>query len=99
MITVQPLPAFVDNYIWTLRRADQAIVVDPGDGAVVQRALDAGSLQLTAILIPNHHPDPPGGIAPLPTRWDFPVYGRPSQQDNTARLTQDHQQSNPHHHI
>src|SRR3546814_5482085 len=38
-----PLAVWIlEGFIWTLRRADQAIVVDPGDGAVVQRALDAG---------------------------------------------------------
>jgi hydroxyacylglutathione hydrolase len=31
------LPAFADNYIWMLHDGAQAVVVDPGDAAPVQR--------------------------------------------------------------
>src|SRR5574340_995264 len=42
-----PLPALTDNYIWLLHDDDgNAIVVDPGDAAVVERALVAHRLQL-----------------------------------------------------
>jgi hypothetical protein len=34
------LPAFADNYIWMLHDGAQAVVVDPGDAAPVQAALD-----------------------------------------------------------
>lgn len=88
VITVQPLPAFTDNYIWTLRRGDEAIVVDPGDGAVVQRFLDAESLRLAAIVITHHHPDHTGGIGLLRGRWDVPVYGPRAEQEKIAGLTQ-----------
>lgn len=88
MITVRALPAFTDNYIWTLRHADQAIVVDPGDGAVVQHLLDTESLRLAAIVITHHHPDHTGGIALLRQRWDVPVYGPRGEQDRIAGLTQ-----------
>lgn len=87
MITVIPLPAFTDNYIWTLRQADRAIVVDPGDGSVVQRFLDAESLQLAAIVITHHHPDHIGGIALLRKRWEVPVYGPRAEQDKINGLT------------
>ncbi|NGY03678.1 hydroxyacylglutathione hydrolase [Solimonas terrae] len=87
MITVQPLPAFTDNYIWALRRDRQAIVVDPGDGSVVQRWLDAESLQLTAIVITHHHPDHTAGIAPLRQRWDVPVCGPRAEQATIPGLT------------
>ncbi|MFT4046573.1 MAG: hydroxyacylglutathione hydrolase [Solimonas sp.] len=75
MITVQPLPAFTDNYLWLLTRDGDAAVVDPGDAAVVQRHLDAQGLRLRAILVTHHHPDHTGGVAALRERWNVPVYG------------------------
>jgi hydroxyacylglutathione hydrolase len=86
-ITVQPLPAFTDNYIWALDRAGEAIVVDPGDGTVVQRWLEAGSLRLAAIVITHHHPDHTGGIALLRKTWDVPVYGPRAEHPKIAGLT------------
>ena len=46
------LPAFADNYIWMLHDGAQAVVVDPGDAASVDAALDRlhVHLQLAAIL-------------------------------------------------
>ena len=39
MLSLRPLPAFQDNYIWTLANADgQAIVVDPGQAGPVLEA-------------------------------------------------------------
>lgn len=88
MITVHPLPAFTDNYIWALRRGDEVIVVDPGDGAVVQTFLDAGALRLAAIVITHHHPDHTGGIALLRGHWDVPVYGPRAEHDRIRDLTE-----------
>jgi len=86
-ISIQPLPAFTDNYIWALRRADDAIVVDPGDAAVVQHWLDAESLRLTAIVITHHHPDHTAGIAALRRHGDVPVYGPRAEHAKIAGLT------------
>jgi hydroxyacylglutathione hydrolase len=69
------LPAFADNYIWMLRRGQQALVVDPGDAAPVKQALQSQGLQLAAILVTHHHPDHTGGIAALRPLLQGRVYG------------------------
>ena len=73
---LQALPAFADNYIWTLADADgQAVIVDPGDAAPVLAAADAG-LRPTLLLLTHHHDDHIGGAARLLERFPgLPVYG------------------------
>jgi hydroxyacylglutathione hydrolase len=68
------LPALTDNYIWMLHNGLQALVVDPGDAAPVQEALQRNGLALTAILVTHRHPDHIGGVATLQT-GHIPVYG------------------------
>jgi hydroxyacylglutathione hydrolase len=70
-----PLPAFADNYVWTMTdAAGRGIVVDPGQAEPVLQAA-AGGLQPTAILLTHHHPDHIGGTAALLQRWpDLPVF-------------------------
>jgi hydroxyacylglutathione hydrolase len=69
------LPAFSDNYIWMLHDGARALVVDPGDAAVVVHALDARGLSLAAILVTHHHDDHTGGVDALRARLTGPVYG------------------------
>ena len=70
-----PLPALADNYIWLLHDDDgNAIVVDPGDAAVVEHALTARRLTLRAILLTHHHLDHIGGVAALRAQHAVPVY-------------------------
>jgi hydroxyacylglutathione hydrolase len=75
MTTIIPVPAFTDNYIWVMRDARHAVVVDPGDAAPVLAYLDAEGLTLSAILATHHHNDHVGGIPDLVARFDVPVYG------------------------
>jgi hydroxyacylglutathione hydrolase len=72
---LQALPAFTDNYIWTLADdAGRAVVVDPGQAAPVLHAADAG-LQPVALLLTHHHPDHIGGAAAILRRWPgLPVF-------------------------
>ncbi len=75
MLTVTPLPAFRDNYIWALREGDRAVVVDPGDAGPVERWLAAEGVELAAILITHHHPDHVGGLTALKRGHRVPVFG------------------------
>jgi hydroxyacylglutathione hydrolase len=72
---LQALPAFTDNYIWTLADdAGRAVVVDPGDAGPVLRAADAGLVPI-AVLLTHHHPDHIGGTAAILQRWPgLPVF-------------------------
>ncbi|WP_239324546.1 hydroxyacylglutathione hydrolase [Snodgrassella gandavensis] len=60
-----PLPALSDNYIWLLRQGSQAIVIDPGEAAVVKNYLAAQALNLNAIWLTHAHHDHIGGVAAL----------------------------------
>jgi hydroxyacylglutathione hydrolase len=69
------LSAFVDNYIWMLHDGARAVVVDPGEAAPVQFALDELALALVGILVTHHHGDHIGGIDELRDRLHGPVWG------------------------
>ncbi|HVB49826.1 MAG TPA: hydroxyacylglutathione hydrolase [Burkholderiales bacterium] len=75
MLEIVPLQAFKDNYIWTLRNATHAAVVDPGDAQPVLDYLAREKLVLAAILATHHHPDHVGGIPRLLEAHTAPVYG------------------------
>lgn len=73
------VPAFTDNYIWILHDGRAALVVDPGEAAPVQRALNERSLKLHAIVVTHHHGDHVGGIEALLPRLQRdgggPIFG------------------------
>jgi hydroxyacylglutathione hydrolase len=77
MLSIRPIPAFNDNYIWLLfdEQTREAFVVDPGDAAPVLKALEAEQLSLTGILITHHHFDHVGGLAQLQEAFSPIVYG------------------------
>lgn len=72
---VTALSAFNDNYIWLIDNGKQAIVVDPGDAAIVMAALHKRSLPLHAILLTHRHDDHTGGLPRLIAEYAPPVYG------------------------
>lgn len=79
MLTVTPLPAFNDNYIWAFQIAEThgVYVVDPGDADVVIDFLNKTKLPLLGVLITHHHHDHTGGIATLLSHYGSktPIYG------------------------
>jgi len=78
LLTIFPIPAFNDNYIWCLHdsEGETSVVVDPGQSAPVVSALQRKGLELSGILITHHHADHIGGVRELLELWpDIPVYG------------------------
>ena len=77
-LTVLPIGAFKDNYLWLLCRGTDAVVVDPGDAAPVEKVLADRGLTLRAILLTHHHADHTGGVTALLAAragQALPVYG------------------------
>lgn len=74
-MTLHPVPAFNDNYIWVLHNERSAVVVDPGEAAGVTRYLEQAGLTLDTILVTHHHPDHVGGVAELRDRTGARVVG------------------------
>ena len=50
-MTLIPLPAFNDNYIWVLHDGRRALAVDPGESARLLDWLKAEGLSLDTILL------------------------------------------------
>ena len=75
MLTLIPIPAFTDNYLWLLHDGQRALVVDPGDAAPVLHKLAELNLKLDSILVTHHHADHTGGVDELRNTTDAKVYG------------------------
>lgn len=75
-VSITPIPAFTDNYIWCIHNQDYAVVVDPGDANPVIEYCQRHQLTLIGILITHHHHDHTGGILSLHSAYvDIPVIG------------------------
>ncbi|WP_245556723.1 MULTISPECIES: hydroxyacylglutathione hydrolase [Microbulbifer] len=86
MLSITPIPALRDNYIWHLNKGDEHWVVDPGEAAPVIQALKGDSLD--GILITHHHFDHTGGIAELRKHYHCPVYGPKAVKGVTNTITE-----------
>lgn len=77
MLSIHPIPAFQDNYIWAIKHlpSNQCILVDPGDATPAQHFLQENHLTLHSILITHHHQDHCGGVNQLVAAAPCPVYG------------------------
>lgn len=77
MITVNPIQAFEDNYIWLIgqHQSPYIAIVDPGDADAVITHCQAHQLTPVAILITHHHWDHTNGISKIKQLFDIPVYG------------------------
>jgi len=87
--TVDLLPAFTDNYIYLISDADigLAMVVDPGDAAVVSKALKEKDLHLSLILNTHHHKDHIGGSKKLAQEYGAPIIGPEKERSRMENLS------------
>jgi hydroxyacylglutathione hydrolase len=85
-VSVFPIKAFNDNYIWCIHNKTHCSVVDPGDAAPVLAYCQDNQLILSAIIITHHHWDHTGGIdALLAVFPNIQVYG--PQNKNIKQIT------------
>ncbi|ABV36598.1 Hydroxyacylglutathione hydrolase [Shewanella sediminis HAW-EB3] len=88
-ITVTPISAFDDNYIWVISQASHSFVyvVDPGDAEVVISHLEEHKQVLAGVLITHHHEDHTGGLERLIeyTDHEFDIFG--PKNENIAHVT------------
>lgn len=77
MLTICPIPALKDNYIFALIDKTQhcCAIVDPGEAAPVLHFLKTQALKLSAILVTHHHWDHTDGIAEIIKHHPAPVFG------------------------
>jgi hydroxyacylglutathione hydrolase len=79
VMTIVPISAFRDNYMWMLVHGRNAAVVDPGDAAPVLAYLQQHGLTLCAILATHFHNDHIGGIGTLLQHSTATVYAPQNQ--------------------
>lgn len=66
-MTIHPIPAFTDNYIWAIIDKDAAVFdcIDPGEAQPVLDFAAKNQLKLRTILLTHHHNDHIGGVSEL----------------------------------
>ncbi len=69
------IPFASDNYAYLIESDDALAVVDPGEAAPVQAAIEALGKPLRQILLTHHHGDHVGGVAALKAQHDARVIG------------------------
>ena len=75
MLSVEPIKAFTDNYIWLVSTNEGSIVVDPGESKEILNLIDSNKIDLKGVLITHHHYDHTNGLLDLTNKMNLQVYG------------------------
>ena len=75
MLSVEPIKAYNDNYIWLVSTNEGSIVVDPGESNKIIDLMDKNKIKLEGILITHHHFDHTNGLQDLLDKKKLDVYG------------------------
>ena len=57
MLSIEPIKAFNDNYIWLVTTNEGSIVIDPGESRKIINLIDENKIDFKGILITHHHFD------------------------------------------
>ena len=75
MLSVKPIKAYQDNYIWLVSTNEGSIVVDPGESKKILNLVDNNEIDLKGVLITHHHFDHTNGLSDLLNKRSLKVYG------------------------
>jgi hydroxyacylglutathione hydrolase len=76
MLTLEPILAFEDNYIWTVHDGRSALFVDPGEAGPILAWLAQRRMRPAAVLVTHHHGDHCGGLGEILDRYPgLPAFG------------------------
>ena len=75
MLNVEPIKAYIDNYIWLVSTNEGSIVVDPGESKEILNLVDSNKIDLKGVLITHHHYDHTNGLLDLTNKMNLEVYG------------------------
>ena len=75
MLSVEPIKAYTDNYIWLVSTNEGSIVVDPGESKEILNLIDTNEIDLKGVLITHHHYDHTNGLLDLTNKINLEVYG------------------------
>ena len=75
MLSIKPIKAFSDNYIWLVSTNEGSIVVDPGEADQVLNLCESNGIDLKGILITHHHYDHTNGLDEILEHKKVEVYG------------------------
>jgi len=89
-MTIRPIKALSDNYIWLIEKESRVIVVDPGEAEGVLQDLKDNALTLEAIILTHNHHDHTGGVKKIVSEFPgTPVYGPKETEDVADHLVED----------
>ena len=75
MLSIKPIKAYSDNYIWLVSTNEGSIVVDPGEADQVLNLCESNDIDLKGILITHHHYDHTNGLDEILKHKKVEVYG------------------------
>ena len=75
MLSVEPIKAYTDNYIWLVSTNEGSIVVDPGESKEILNLIETNKIDLKGVLITHHHYDHTNGLLDLTNKMNLEVYG------------------------
>ena len=89
MLSVEPLKAYDDNYIWLVSTNEGSIVIDPGESNKIIDLMNKNKINLEGVLITHHHFDHTNGLNDLLDKKKLNVYGPKNNIDGINCLKPD----------